>query len=135
MKVKVPIYVDTDSKLPYQGGRVEKLAHQLMDEQISKTSKKKVKLQLNSLYGQFGKKGAIAGPAGMKRGKPVMDDQRELSGILIDIKIADAAIRRDKNSLRPNSASYEAISDAAYRLYNFLREKPIGYIERMITGA
>lgn len=125
MKVKIPVYVDTDSKMPYQGGRVEKLAHQLMDEQISKTSKKKIKLQLNSLYGQFG-----------KRGKPDLQRVREeLSSYLIDIKIANAALKCDKDPMGPINPNYAALSDVVIKLYDLLRVTPIASIERAITGA
>jgi hypothetical protein len=51
-----------------------------------------------------------------------------LAQMLVDVKITDAAVRRSKNmAVKP----YEAMTDAVTKLYEFLRSKPIGEIERL----
>lgn len=57
-----------------------------------------------------------------------------LAGILAEVKLADAAIRRTgRNTGNLADIKYEGLSDAVSKLYAFLRETPISKIERLLS--
>jgi hypothetical protein len=58
-------------------------------------------------------------------------DKSALGQLLIEVKIADAAVRRDKHVMEADNIRYEQMADAISKLYAFLRSKPISEIERL----